>query len=197
MISKPNRVAPKNGRHPAAPLPAIPLPVTAGGSASLSANSSQAVVPRTTGLRVADEDEPLLSICLADSRRHYATGDELVCEYQIDAVDAADIQAVEASVLWITEGKGEEDMGVHFFERRLPSDAEDGDLRPMRRFRTRLPNSPLSYVGAILNIRWCVRLRLFLRKGRETVLEYPFTLGCVPAAALEPPQSIPLPARSG
>jgi hypothetical protein len=167
------------------------------GSAAAGGLQSQAVVPRTTGLRVADEDEPLLSICLADSRRQYGVGDELVCEYQIDAVDAADIQAVEASVLWITEGKGEEDMGVHFFERRLPGDAEDGDLRPMRRFRTRLPNSPLSYVGAILNIRWCVRLRLFLRRGRETVLEYPFTLGSVPAATLEPPPSIPLPARGG
>ena len=41
----------------------------------------------------------------------------------------------------------------------------------MRRVRTRLPNSPLSYSGAILCIRWCVRLRLFLRRGRDYVLE--------------------------
>ena len=111
----------------------------------------------------------------------YHPGDELECEYQIDAVEADEIQAIEASVLWYTEGKGEEDMGVHFFERRLPSDDEDGDLRPMRRVRTRLPNSPLSYSGAILCIRWCVRLRLFLRRGRDYVLEQPFTLGSVPA----------------
>lgn len=129
--------------------------------------------------------EPLLSLCLAGAKRHYAAGDELVCEYQIDAIDAADIQAVEASVLWYTEGKGEEDMGVHFFERRLPADADEGDLRPMRRIRTRLPNSPLSYAGAILSIRWCVRLRLFARRGREFVLEEPFTLGSVPPLALE------------
>jgi hypothetical protein len=51
----------------------------------------------------------------------------------------------------------------------------------MRRVRTRLPNSPLSYRGAILSIRWCVRLRLFLRRGREYVVEQPFTLGNVPA----------------
>jgi hypothetical protein len=124
--------------------------------------------------------EPLLSLCLVGSDRNLAAGDELVCEYQIDAVDAADIQAVEASVLWQTEGKGEEDMGVHFFERRLPADAESGDLRPLRRLRTRLPNSPLSYAGAILSIAWCVRLRLFLRRGRELVIEQPFTLGSVP-----------------
>lgn len=125
--------------------------------------------------------EPLLSLCIAGARTAFAAGDELVAEYQLDAVDPAEIQAVEASVLWYTEGKGEEDMGVHFFERRLPADADDGDLRPMRRVRTRLPNSPLSYRGAILCIRWCVRLRLFLRRGRDFVLEQPFTLGSVPA----------------
>jgi len=125
--------------------------------------------------------EPLLSLCLVGPRRTFAAGDELVVEYQIDAVEPADIQAVEASVLWQTEGKGEEDIGVHFFERRLPSDADAGDLRPMRRLRTHLPNSPLTYRGAILSILWCVRLRLFLRRGREYVVEQPFTLGSVPA----------------
>jgi hypothetical protein len=124
--------------------------------------------------------EPLLSLCLVGPARTFAAGDELIAEYQIDAVEPADIQAVEASVLWQTEGKGEEDIGVHFFERRLPSDAEEGDLRPMRRLATRLPNSPLSYRGAILSILWCVRLRLFLRRGREYVVEQPFTLGSVP-----------------
>ena len=96
-------------------------------------------------------------------------------------IDPAEIQAVEASILWHTEGKGEDDLGVHFFERRLPSDADDGDLRPLRRLKTRLPNSPLSYRGAILSIEWCVRLRLFLRRGREYAVEQPFTLGSVPA----------------
>jgi hypothetical protein len=126
--------------------------------------------------------EPLLSLCIVGPRREFAAGEELVCEYQIDAADPADIQSVEASVLWYTEGKGEEDMGVHFFERRLPSDAENGDLRPLRRVRTRLPNSPLSYDGLILRICWCVRLRVFLRRGRELVAEEAFTLGSVPAA---------------
>jgi hypothetical protein len=135
--------------------------------------------------------EPLLSLCIVGPKRHFAAGDELVCEYQIDAVDPADIQAVEASILWHTEGKGEDDLGVHFFERRLPADADGGDLRPMRRLRTRLPNSPLTYRGAILSIQWCVRLRLFLRRGREHVVEQLFTLGSVPAvlpAALAPPE---------
>jgi hypothetical protein len=135
---------------------------------------------------MSEQPEPLLSICLAGAKRSFSAGDELIFEYQVDAVDPADIQAVEASVVWYTEGKGEEDLGVHFFERRLPVDAEHGDLRPMRRQRTRLPNSPLSYTGAILCIRWCVRLRLFLRRGREAVLEHPFTLGGVPAVGIQP-----------
>src|SRR5262245_10632538 len=125
--------------------------------------------------------EPLLSLCIVGGKSAFAAGDERLAEYQLDAVDPAEIQAVEASVLWYTEGKGEEDMGVHFFERRLPGDEEDGDLRPLRRVRTRLPNSPLSYSGAILSIRWSVRLRLFLRHGRDYVLEKTFTLGSVPA----------------
>jgi hypothetical protein len=135
---------------------------------------------------MSDQTEPLLSICLAGPRRSFSAGDELTFEYQIDSIDSADIQAVEASVVWYTEGKGEEDMGVHFFERRLPADAEDGDLRPMRRLRTRLPNSPLSYMGAILSIHWCVRLRLFVRRGREFMLEHPFTLGAVPPVLVLP-----------
>jgi len=125
--------------------------------------------------------EPLLSLCIAGTTRQFSAGDELICEYQIDAVEPEEIQAVEASILWHTEGKGEDDLGVHFFERRLPADAENGDLRPMRRLKTRLPNSPMSYQGAILQIAWCVRLRLFLRRGREYVIEQPFTLGNIPA----------------
>ena len=125
--------------------------------------------------------EPLISLCMVGPRRSYAAGDELVAEYQLDAVLPDEVQAVEASVLWYTEGKGEEDLGVHFFERRLPADAEDGDLRPLRRFRTTLPSSPLSYSGAIFTIRWSIRVRLFLRRGREYVQEVPFTLGSVPA----------------
>lgn len=147
-----------------------------------------------TSTRIASStlaEEPLLSICLGGGRKHYSAGDEIVVEYQVDAIELADIQAVEASILWLTEGKGEEDLGVHFFERRLPADADDGDLRPLRRFSIQLPNSPLTYEGAIVRIRWCVRLRLFARRGKEYSLDYPFTLGSVPAAPVPPPEESP------
>jgi hypothetical protein len=120
--------------------------------------------------------DPLISLQLREPHRIFHPGDELECEYQIDAIDPQEIQAVEASVLWYTEGKGDEDLSVHFFERRIPSDAEEGDLRPLHRFRTVLPKSPLSYGGQILKIRWCARVRLFLKRGRELCFDQPFTM---------------------
>jgi hypothetical protein len=134
--------------------------------------------------------EPLVSVCLVGMRRHFAAGEEIEAEYQIDAVSAEEIRAVEAAILWCAEGKGDDDLGVHFFERRLPADAEEGDLTLLRRFRVQLPLSPLSYRGALMTIRWCVRVRLFLRNGKEYVAEQPFTIGSVPTAvAIEPPPS--------
>lgn len=121
--------------------------------------------------------EPLLSIQLFDHLPAYQPGARLRCDYQIDAVDAEEVQAVEASVLWHTDGKGDEDMGVHYFERRQASDDGVEDLRQLRRFETTLPNSPLSYDGSIVKIQWCVRLRAFLKKGKEVMLDHPFLLG--------------------
>ncbi len=126
--------------------------------------------------------KPLISLQLRDVRREFEPGDELECSYQVDAVDPRDIQAVEASVLWRTEGKGEEDMAVHFFRRRVPADAPHGDLRELDTFRTVLPNSPLSYDGAILKLYWCVRVRVFTKGGKDGFAELRFRLGNVPAA---------------
>jgi hypothetical protein len=131
--------------------------------------------------------EPLISLQLRQGRRLYRPGDELEAECQIDAIDARDIVAVEASVLWYTEGKGDEDLAVHFFERRVPADAEDGDLRRLHRFRATLPNSPLSYSGQIVKIRWCARVRAFLRGGKEAFFEQPFTVTAAAPTAATPP----------
>lgn len=124
-------------------------------------------------------EEPLISIQFDGGKQSYLPGEVLRCDYQIDAVPAQDVQAVEASVLWHTEGKGDEDMAVHYFERRVPADAEDRDLRRLRRFQTTLPYSPLSYAGAIVSIRWCVRVRVFFKRGKESCHERNFQLGLV------------------
>ena len=78
--------------------------------------------------------------------------------------------------MWHTEGKGDDDLGVHHFERNTPSDAIDGDLRQLHRMELTLPQSPLSYNGAILKIRWCVRVRLFWGRGKQTTLDRIFQL---------------------
>ncbi len=126
--------------------------------------------------------EPLISIRIRHQQRAFHPGQELYCEYQLDAVEASEVQALEASVLWHTEGKGDEDLAVHFFERNLPADVADRDLRALRKLTTRLPNSPLTYAGVTVKIRWCVRVRAFLRRGREVFFEQTFVLGDLPPA---------------
>lgn len=129
--------------------------------------------------------EPLLSIQLFDHLPSHLPGDTLRCDYQIDAVGEDDVQAIEISVLWYTEGKGDGDMGVHYFERHLANDEMAGDLRQLRRLAATLPNSPLSYQGKLIEIRWCVRLRVFLKRGRSVTLDHPFWLGPPPKNAPE------------
>ena len=121
--------------------------------------------------------EPLISLQILNPKRTLAPGELLRCETQVDAVGPDAVLAVESSVLWYTEGKGDEDLGVHFFERRVPGDAGDGNLCRLHRFQTILPNSPLTYHGVIVKIRWCARVRVFLRRGKESFFEQPFTLG--------------------
>ena len=131
--------------------------------------------------------EPQVSLRLRDQHREFQPGDWLECEYTIDAPKAEDIQAVEASVLWHTEGKGDEDLAVHYFERHTRGSVDNGDLRRSRCLKAQLPNSPLSYLGVIVKIHWCVRVRVFLRRGKEIAFEQPFQLGAVPPAKATPP----------
>jgi hypothetical protein len=123
-------------------------------------------------------ETPLLSMTL-DGSRQYQPGANLSGEFQIDLVNRDDIRAVELSVLWQTEGKGDTDLGVHFFQRwDWHQSVPQPDL--WQKFATTLPASPLSYEGYLLKIRWCVRLRVILKSRHEFVEEQPFTLGHVP-----------------
>ncbi len=126
--------------------------------------------------------EPRVTLHLHNSRREYNPGDTLTGEFRLDVVNRWDIRAMEVSVLWYTEGKGDEDLQVHHFYRLS---ADDGDyINPFRpgRFSTKLPNSPLSYDGVIVKIRWCARVRLFLPHGKEVVDEAIFRVGQIPPA---------------
>ena len=124
--------------------------------------------------------EPLISIQLFGHEPAYYAGDLLKCDYQIDAVDPHEVTSVEASVMWFTEGKGDEDIGVHFFERRVADEVEPSNLCQLRSFRCVLPHSPLSYDGHMIQLHWCVRVRAFLQRGKEASLDYPFRLQSPP-----------------
>jgi len=135
--------------------------------------------------------EPLISMHIDKPRREFEPGDTLSCQYQVDAVDPGEIQSLEVSVLWHTEGKGDEDLRVHYFERRVATEEEGGDLRQLRQFRTQLPNSPLSFDGRIVKIRWCVRIRVYLKDGKESFYEQSFSLGRIPRPAKIPKHAVP------
>lgn len=132
-------------------------------------------------------NDPAVIIRLDNNGRVYRPAEVLSGEYLLKSVTPGDVKAIEISVLWYTEGKGDEDLAVHAFWRL---DAEDGDrIDPSRPepFSTTLPQSPLSYDGVILKLRWCVRVRAFLQHGKEVVGQRAFRLGDVPAAKVSTP----------
>jgi len=112
--------------------------------------------------------------------RQYDPGETLAGSYRLESTGAESITAIEISILWYTEGKGSEDMGVHEFWRLSTDHGDWIDPRKPGRFSTTLPQSPLSYHGISLRIHWCVRIRVFLSGNREMVEELPFLLGNIP-----------------
>ncbi len=128
-------------------------------------------------------DAPLIVIRLDGDNRHRQPGQTLSGQYWIESLDPSQVKAVEASVLWYTEGKGDEDMAVHDFWRRDASDAQVLDARRPEPFSTTLPNSPLSYHGQLIKIRWCVRVRVFTHRGKDLVGERAFQLGDLPTGS--------------
>ncbi len=89
-------------------------------------------------------------------------------------------------MLWHTEGKGDEDMAIHEFWRHDADEMHPIDLSQPTRFQTTLPNSPLSYEGQIVKLRWCVRVRVFPCRGKEVVGEKAFQLGDVAPVKARP-----------
>lgn len=131
--------------------------------------------------------EPAIRITFDSPSAHYQPGDRLSGRFMVEGTQLRPARAVELSVLWYTAGKGEEDMAVHHFERLVDEPLRPLDLRVPRRFATVMPASPLSYDGVIVKVCWCVRVRVFLSQGQETVTEIPFSFGNVPAGQIEQP----------
>lgn len=121
--------------------------------------------------------EPLINLRLDRSEAIYQPGDQLVCSWTISSLKDLALDSVETSVLWYTEGKGDEDLGIHSFQRVEREDLERLFPVPQWQFSTQLPASPLSYEGYLVRIRWCVRLRIFRTQQKDIVLQQPFYLG--------------------
>lgn len=124
---------------------------------------------------------PLVGMQFDRVGRVYPPEHDLMARYDVEGIHPESIRALERSVVWYTEGKGEEDLFVHHFE-RLDDDPLPAGEFPSGMITVRLPASPLSYEGVIVKIRWCVRIRLFFASGRDFVSEHVFDLGDIAPA---------------
>jgi len=114
---------------------------------------------------------------LENPRPVYHPGEVLGARYRLVAEEPCDVRAIELSVLWHTEGKGDSDLGVHFFEKIELPEVERRDCDKPRRLSTNLPRSPLSYDGFLLKIIWSVRVRMLRDRGMDLAGEVPFQFG--------------------
>jgi hypothetical protein len=126
---------------------------------------------------------PRIELRFSHPGRGYDPGEWVTVEYSIEGLNGERPRALERSVLWYTEGKGEEDLGVHSFERFATAETIDRVV-PEGTFAIQVPTSPLSYEGVIVKIRWCIRLRVFFESGRDHVSEHVFNVGRVPPSIL-------------
>jgi len=126
---------------------------------------------------VAQRTEPAIGLRLLSLQQVIEPREELEFEYCIRRVEPEQIDRLEVSVIWYTEGKGTEDIGVHLFQTFSPEQLKSAGCEHPQVVNTQLPASPLSYEGRLFKIRWCCRIRLFLTDGREISTEQPFYLG--------------------
>jgi hypothetical protein len=122
------------------------------------------------------EDGPV-TITLDEGSPVFAPGASLSGCYEIRPSEAGPLRSTELSVLWTTGGPGTPELGVCHYEGREAVDGDDLGLYGARRFDAPLPVGPFSYDGAVVKVRWAVRLRLRYARGGELVRELPFRLG--------------------
>ncbi|MGC6442145.1 MAG: hypothetical protein ACON4H_05730 [Rubripirellula sp.] len=128
----------------------------------------------STGLN--SESQPALRLSLCNPEGIYRAGGELKATWRISRVPVEELQGLEMSVLWHTEGKGDEDLHVHHFQRINETGLKEIGVENQQTIRCVLPATPLSYHGQLIRLSWCVRMRLFLEDGREILSETPFYL---------------------
>jgi hypothetical protein len=129
-------------------------------------------------------NHPRIVIELDEHPESFDPGKTISGRYRLDVSDSTPpVGALEWSILWSTEGAGDEDQGVHALGRVEPQGLE-GVTRPdhWREFEAILPESPQSYDGLLIKIAWRVRVRALVGKDPEWLAEVPFRLGNVDRA---------------
>lgn len=124
----------------------------------------------------ATETQPAVNLSLCNEEGIYEAGSSLTAKWRISRVPLDEVHSLETSVLWYTEGKGDEDLHVHHFHRLTDDQLRRAGLADEQSTHCTLPATPLSYQGQLISVRWCVRVRIFLADGREIVTEQPFHL---------------------
>jgi hypothetical protein len=122
------------------------------------------------------ETQPAVNVSLCREDGVYEAGGKLTAKWRISRIPLEEVQGVEVSVLWHTEGKGDEDLHVHHFQRLVETQIRRSGLADQQSLNCQLPRTPLSYHGRLISVMWCIRLRLFIAGGREIVAEQPFHL---------------------
>lgn len=135
---------------------------------------------RSFGQNSFAKDSQILIRLDGRGNRIYYPGETLAGAYYLNEIRRESIDSIEFSVLWRTEGKGSEDVGVHAFWRLSSQNGDWIDPLQPGRFSVVLPQSPLSYNGGVIKIRWNARLRVFLSNGSQLLEEAAFYLGDLP-----------------
>lgn len=128
----------------------------------------------STEENVPSRPTPQINIFLDKKEYVYNRGEVLTGVYRILDVESDQINSVEMSVLWRTEGKGDEDMTVIDIQSQSRQQEDWINPRIPGKIETVLPSGPISYEGQILKIRWCVRVRMTLVSGQEALAERVF-----------------------
>ena len=115
-----------------------------------------------------------MNVTLCRENGVYPSGGVLSAKWKVSRVSLDELQGVEISVLWHTQGKGDEDLNVHHFQRLTEAQVRRIGLADEQVVQCQLPPTPLSYHGRLISVCWCLRLRLFLSGGREIVADRAF-----------------------
>jgi len=105
-------------------------------------------------------------VVLTPERESYAPGERVQLQYRVES----EVDEVELSLRYHTEGVGDEDLGVAWLERRREARGQ---------LDITLPASPCSYDGTLLKIAWVVRVRGFHGDEPLDPYDHPLVLGSV------------------